>query len=142
VCKEKDMEEIEPKPMDLVVATTKPRKKHRCRGFKRELGKLIAHKFCLVCGDDNYKALTVDHIVPRVAGGAKRAPENLCFLCRTCNSHKGDRDPVQWLQKLLQGAFPKSPREDLLELLKGTIEAARGFHELATKLVPSEAVAV
>ena len=36
----------------------------------------------------NKKEITVDHVIPRIAGG-KHAIENLVLSCRSCNSNKG-----------------------------------------------------
>lgn len=43
---------------------------------------------CQACG--TRRDLTVDHIIPRVAGGSNET-ENLQTLCRSCNSSKGAR---------------------------------------------------
>ncbi len=43
---------------------------------------------CQMCGSD--ERLSVDHIVPRVAGGDDN-PSNLQVLCSSCNSAKGGR---------------------------------------------------
>lgn len=42
---------------------------------------------CLCCGKEKIK-LTVDHVVPLIAGG-KNVIENIQPLCRSCNSRKG-----------------------------------------------------
>lgn len=107
----------------------KPSKRRRSRGFKRELGSKIPHKFCYSCGLNQYNRLTVDHIVPRAQGGAKRDPENLCFLCRDCNSHKGDLAPLDWLQRLCEGSFSTAMKPELLELLTNVVKAAVSHHE-------------
>lgn len=118
-------------------------KKRRCRGFKRELAKFIPHKFCAVCGNDNYVGLTVDHIVPRSIGGAKRDIENVCFLCRVCNSHKSDLAPDAWLKMLFEGEMIRTVNEDLKQLLIATVEHAILFHnEVTSKRILSEKGAV
>lgn len=49
---------------------------------------LKTHTQCVWCGAA--KDLTVDHIVPKAAGGGDEET-NLQTLCRTCNSRKGGR---------------------------------------------------
>ncbi len=48
---------------------------------------------CQYCGD-NQKAMTVDHIIPRIYGG-KDTWENLVCACISCNNRKGDHTPEQ-----------------------------------------------
>lgn len=48
---------------------------------------------CVYCG--SAEDITIDHVVPRVAGGRSSA-ENLATACRTCNSSKGGRTPQEW----------------------------------------------
>ena len=43
---------------------------------------------CRWCGEVNPLLLTIDHITP-VARGGQNEPDNLQFLCRSCNSRKG-----------------------------------------------------
>lgn len=49
---------------------------------------------CCLCGasaiTDMAVELQVDHIVPQTLGGT-RNPDNLCALCRACNTAKGNR---------------------------------------------------
>ncbi len=54
--------------------------------------------FCGGCGEHFLKRnLTVDHIVPRTAGGTDH-PDNLWLLCAACNSSKGTRSQVEFLR--------------------------------------------
>ena len=48
---------------------------------------------CVYCG--SAEDITIDHVVPRVAGGRSHA-DNLATACRTCNSSKGGRTPQEW----------------------------------------------
>lgn len=101
-----------------------PRKKRRsrCRGYKK-LRHLIDYKFCLVCGKTD--KLTVDHIIPRVHGGAIKAKQNLMFLCETCNSTKGDKMPVEWLETITSSTVKKfcpKRHELLLEMITVAVE--------------------
>ncbi len=53
---------------------------------------------CGGCGEHFLKRnLTVDHIVPRTAGGTDH-PDNLWLLCAACNSSKGTRSQVEFLR--------------------------------------------
>ena len=55
---------------------------------------------CVWCG----RAFTVhirpttEHVVPRVKGGPSW-PENEVAACRRCNSDRGHRGPVEWLEE-------------------------------------------
>jgi len=50
---------------------------------------------CIYCGATTN--LSLDHIVPLARGGA-HSEENLVVACRRCNSSKGGKPLVQWLQ--------------------------------------------
>jgi 5-methylcytosine-specific restriction endonuclease McrA len=50
---------------------------------------------CACCG--KRRKLTVDHIVPLARGGSN-GPTNLQMLCVSCNSSKGSRDAVAFMQ--------------------------------------------
>jgi 5-methylcytosine-specific restriction endonuclease McrA len=60
---------------------------------------------CQYCGK-NHQAMTIDHLIPKSAGG-KDTWENLVCACIRCNSKKGDRSPEQAGMKLLRK--PKKP---------------------------------
>jgi 5-methylcytosine-specific restriction endonuclease McrA len=50
---------------------------------------------CQYCGAQLAKAeLTVDHVVPKVRGGAT-SWDNLVCACKPCNLHKGSRTPEE-----------------------------------------------
>lgn len=59
---------------------------------------------CQYCGRKGYH-LTIDHVVPRHAGGPHRWT-NLVAACSTCNRRKGGRTPEQANMQLLN-----EPRE-------------------------------
>lgn len=61
---------------------------------------------CQYCGV-KAKDLTIDHIVPRWAGGPQTW-ENLVACCRKCNLKKGDKTPQQANMKLR--TTPRRPR--------------------------------
>ena len=53
---------------------------------------------------------TTEHVVPRVKGGPSW-PENEVAACRRCNSDRGHRGPVDWLEECLRrGLEPDEPR--------------------------------
>jgi hypothetical protein len=56
--------------------------------------KLILPQSCCYCAAK--LPLSVDHLLPRVAGGAD-AGENMVWSCRSCNSSKGKKDVLVWL---------------------------------------------
>lgn len=50
---------------------------------------------CINCGA--HKNLTIDHIVPVSKGGGNEI-RNLQTLCKSCNSSKGVKDMLEWLE--------------------------------------------
>lgn len=66
-----------------------------------EATKLHYPTVCCYCG--GAEKLSLDHLIPRIKGGADSA-DNLIWACRSCNSSKGDRDLLQWLKG--SGRFP------------------------------------
>ncbi len=58
-------------------------------------------KRCVYCGMDllSESAATLDHQVPRCRGGLNQ-PWNLWLSCKTCNSAKGNRTALEWLDDL------------------------------------------
>jgi 5-methylcytosine-specific restriction endonuclease McrA len=56
-------------------------------------------KMCAYCGR---KATTVDHVIPRSRGG-EHDPRNLVACCKTCNSVKSNRTPVEAGMRLRKG---------------------------------------
>ena len=62
--------------------------------FDDEKIKLQTGQICNYCGCmDN---LSLDHIFPLKFGGQDNA-ENLIFACRSCNSSKGKKDLMEWM---------------------------------------------
>jgi len=62
--------------------------------FDDEKVKLQTGQICNYCGSN--KKLTLDHIFSRKMGGMDDAA-NLIFACRSCNSSKGDKDLMEWM---------------------------------------------
>ncbi len=62
--------------------------------FEDEKIKLQTGKICNYCGSSD--DLTLDHIFPIKLGGTDDA-ENLIFACRSCNSSKGKKDLMEWM---------------------------------------------
>ncbi len=52
-------------------------------------------KSCCYCGSRD--KLHMDHLIPRIKGGEDNA-DNLVWACRSCNSSKGGRDVLRWLE--------------------------------------------
>jgi hypothetical protein len=69
------------------------------RGRRRLLGTLAtrdAGLACLWCGRVlPASRLTLDHVVPRSAGGSNQMA-NLCLACRRCNRDRRDMSPLEW----------------------------------------------
>ncbi|HEV3155918.1 MAG TPA: HNH endonuclease [Candidatus Baltobacteraceae bacterium] len=61
---------------------------------------------CQYCGDKGERDLTVDHVIPRRAGGAATW-ENLVACCYRCNQRKRDRTPSEAKMPLRRA--PKRP---------------------------------
>ncbi|HLM04851.1 MAG TPA: HNH endonuclease [Blastococcus sp.] len=67
---------------------------------------------CIWCGR-RFAGLvvpTTEHVVPRLKGGPSWL-ENEVAACRRCNSERGHRGPVEWLEECLRrGWAPDEPR--------------------------------
>jgi hypothetical protein len=63
--------------------------------------KLFLPQACCYCGSK--ENLSADHLIPTKRGGENKG-ENLVWACRTCNSSKGAKDVLEWLQEKQQ--FP------------------------------------
>jgi HNH endonuclease len=67
---------------------------------------------CIWCGRafSGLVPPTTEHVVPRLKGGPSWL-ENEVAACRRCNSDRGHRGPVEWLEECLQrGWLPDEPR--------------------------------
>lgn len=53
---------------------------------------------CAVCKTKLTKSYNVDHIVPLARGGSNY-PTNLQLLCKSCNSSKGCKDPIEFMRQ-------------------------------------------
>lgn len=62
--------------------------------FDDEKIKLQTGQICNYCGSN--EKLALDHIFPQKYGGKDDA-ENLIFACRVCNSSKGKKDLMEWM---------------------------------------------
>ena len=62
--------------------------------FDDEKIKLQTGQVCNYCGST--EKLAIDHIFPQKLGGKDNA-ENLIFACRSCNSSKGKKDLMEWM---------------------------------------------
>jgi len=89
--------------------------------------KMILPQACAYCGGQEH--LAADHLLPKSRGGAHRG-DNLVWACRSCNSAKGSKDVLAWLQE--QGRFP--PLLLLRRYLKLALEIARERDLLHTRV--------
>lgn len=64
------------------------------------------HYTCQYCGIQEFKSMTIDHIVPRSQGGVSTW-ENLVCACKYCNHKKNNRNPREANMDLLSN--PKKP---------------------------------
>lgn len=62
--------------------------------FDDEKIKLQTGQICNYCGSD--EKLALDHIFAQKYGGKDDA-ENLVYACRSCNSSKGKKDLMEWM---------------------------------------------
>lgn len=69
--------------------------------FDDEKIKVISGQKCSYCGATNNLAL--DHVFPQKFGG-KDVGDNLIYACRPCNSSKGKRDLMEWMNA--KSVFP------------------------------------
>jgi hypothetical protein len=69
--------------------------------FDDEKIKLLSGLKCSYCGSASDLAL--DHIFPQKFGG-KDVGDNLIYACRPCNSSKGKKDLMEWMESREQ--FP------------------------------------
>jgi hypothetical protein len=83
---------------------------------------------CVWCGRafTGHVAPTTEHVVPRMKGGPSW-PENDVAACRRCNSDRGHRGPVEWLEECQRRGWEPDERRlaRSLELLAVAI-ARRG----------------
>lgn len=62
---------------------------------------LTANPRCIYCGQELRPATaTLDHAIPRTKGGLD-SPWNLWLSCSKCNTCKGDRSLLQWLDDIV-----------------------------------------
>jgi len=69
--------------------------------FDDEKIKLVSGQKCSYCGSKNNLAL--DHIFPQKFGG-EDVGDNLIYACRSCNSSKGKKDLMEWMDS--KNLFP------------------------------------
>lgn len=62
--------------------------------FDDEKNKIQTGQLCNYCGSS--EKLALDHIFPKIHGGRDTA-ENLIYACRNCNSSKGKKDLMEWM---------------------------------------------
>lgn len=69
---------------------------------------------CIYCGGK--VGLTLDHILPRSRGGPD-SPDNAVWVCRSCNSSKGDRRLYEWYELDRRYEVPRIAEGKYLKLL-------------------------
>jgi 5-methylcytosine-specific restriction endonuclease McrA len=63
--------------------------------------KMKSSRQCCYCGKEC--ELTIDHLIPQARGGAESG-DNAVWSCQSCNSSKGKKDFLDWMED--QGKFP------------------------------------
>jgi hypothetical protein len=78
---------------------------------------------CIWCGRPFAGLIppTTEHVVPRLKGGPSWL-ENEVAACRRCNSERGHRGPVEWLEECLRRGW--KPDEDRLARSLTSLAAA------------------
>ena len=104
--------------------------------YEDEKIKLHSSNKCSYCGSN--KQLSIDHIFPQKLGG-KHTGDNLILACKTCNSSKGKKDLMEWMN--YKKDFP--PLMVLRRYLKLVIQYCidenlmeQNINELASKDLP------
>ncbi len=69
---------------------------------------------CIYCGQK--RTLTLEHILPRSRGGPDIA-DNAVFVCKTCNSSKGDKRLYEWFGLENRYKIPRIAEGKYLKLL-------------------------
>lgn len=92
-----------PSVIRLVYMVKRPR--HQRKLTKQEVFNRDKY-ICQYCGCQT-RDLTLDHVVPRRAGGG-HTWENMVSACRSCNRRKGGRTPEEAGMRLIQQ--PRAPR--------------------------------
>ena len=89
--------------------------------------KMVLPQACCYCGSRDF--LSVDHLISTKRGG-KDSGDNFVWACRTCNSSKGARDVLEWLENRKE--FPSLLL--LRRYLKLAIEICRKMNIMNTPL--------
>ncbi len=69
---------------------------------------------CIYCGQE--KDLTLEHILPRARGGPDTT-DNAVFVCKSCNSSKGDKRLYEWFGLKNRYKLPRIAEGKYLKLL-------------------------
>ena len=69
---------------------------------------------CIYCG--GRAELTLEHILPRSRGGPD-IPDNAVWICRSCNSSKGDKRLFEWFEIERRNEIPRIAEGKYLKLL-------------------------
>ena len=89
------------------IRSRRKRKRFRCRIYWRDRG------LCQYCDKRvPFEKMTLDHIVPLVAGGSDRHKENFCTACKSCNEAK-----AQLLLEVLGDLAPEALKKKFAETL-------------------------
>ena len=67
---------------------------------------------CVYCGDNNWRTLTIDHVIPQSKGGGNTW-DNLVTACKKCNGEKADLSLEEFGKEI-----PQPRRPHYLMLLK------------------------
>jgi len=90
---------------------------------------------CIYCGAR--KDLTLDHILPRSRGGLD-TPDNAVWVCKSCNSSKGDKRLYEWYELDRRYEVPRIAEGKYLKLLYALHEqmGTLNVKDVATQLCP------
>lgn len=89
---------------------------------------------CIYCGKKT--ALTLEHILPRSRGGPDTT-DNAVFVCRPCNSSKGDKRLYEWFELKNRNKIPRIAEGKYLKLVYSLHERNKTlFVSNVSKLCP------
>ena len=85
--------------------------------YRKDTGRALRGFPCAYCGDP---ASTLDHVIPRVAGGTDD-PRNLVPACRSCNGSKSGKYLNEWAQALRSEVARADKRRRALQAVEAML---------------------
>ena len=103
------------------------------RDFEDDAVEKMKRNTCCYCGKEE---VTKDHLIPRNKVDRTLGSDNLIQACKSCNSSKGDRDLLEWME--VRGDFPAIPvLKQYLKLVCHYCES-HGLMEVPIAQIPAD----